>query len=112
MTDIVSTDMTAWLAAKALAIQQLAGGLSSLLAGHMVALGADGKIQNFPLVGYVVMGTTLVAASMAWRVQRGVQARTRECARERGRQRPAGRWAPPQSLLRRCETPATAASRR
>lgn len=55
------------------ALQQLAGGLSSLVAGHMVALGADGKIQNFPLVGYVVMCTTLLAAIMTWRVQRGVQ---------------------------------------
>jgi predicted MFS family arabinose efflux permease len=57
------------------ATQQLAGGLSSLAAGHIVVLGADGKLQNFTLVGYVVAGSTLVAAALAWRVHRGVQAR-------------------------------------
>jgi predicted MFS family arabinose efflux permease len=55
------------------AIQQLAGGLSSLVAGHIVALGADGKIQNFGVVGYVVACTTLIAAFMAQRVQQGVR---------------------------------------
>jgi predicted MFS family arabinose efflux permease len=57
------------------ATQQLAGGLSSLAAGHIVSLGVDGKLQNFPLVGYVVTASTLVAASMAWRVQQGIQLR-------------------------------------
>jgi predicted MFS family arabinose efflux permease len=57
------------------ATQQLAGGLSSLAAGHIVSFGADGKLQHFTLVGYVVVASTLVAASMAWRVNRGVQLR-------------------------------------
>lgn len=44
------------------ALQQLAGGVASLVAGHLVYLGADGQVKDFPLVGYVVVSSTLVAA--------------------------------------------------
>ncbi|MBB3195592.1 MFS transporter [Roseateles terrae] len=44
------------------ALQQLAGGVASLVAGHLVTLGANGEVQNFPRVGYVVITTTLTAA--------------------------------------------------
>lgn len=57
------------------AIQQLAGGLSSLAAGHIVAVGSDGKLQNYTVVGYVVVASTLTAAFLATRVQRGLLAR-------------------------------------
>jgi predicted MFS family arabinose efflux permease len=56
-------------------IQQLSGGLASLLAGHIVALGADGRIEHFQTVGYVVVGTTLAAVWLVWRIQGEVQAR-------------------------------------
>ena len=58
------------------AIQQLSGGVASLVAGHIVSFGADGKLQNFEVVGYVVVASTLVAASLAWRVQKGIQLRS------------------------------------
>lgn len=58
------------------AIQQLSGGVASVVAGHIVSFGADGKLQHFDVVGYVVVGSTLVAASLAWRVQRGIQRRS------------------------------------
>ena len=57
------------------AIQQLAGGLSSLAAGHIVAVGTDGKLLHYPVVGYVVIASTLTAAFLATRVQRGLQER-------------------------------------
>jgi len=57
------------------ATQQLAGGLASLIAGHVVSFGADGKLQHFPIVGYVVVGSTLMAAFMAWRIQQGIRGR-------------------------------------
>lgn len=57
------------------AIQQLSGGLASLLAGHIVAFGADGKLQHFDSVGYVVIGSTLLAALMTWRVHLDLQQR-------------------------------------
>ena len=44
------------------ALQQLAGGVASLVAGHLVTLGANGEVQHFPRVGYVVVSTTLIAA--------------------------------------------------
>jgi len=55
-------------------IQQLSGGLASLVAGHIVALGADGRLLRFPVVGYVVVCTTLVAIGLVWKIQREVDA--------------------------------------
>ncbi len=41
------------------ALQQLAGGLAALVSGHIVTIGADGKLEHFPWVGNVLIGTTL-----------------------------------------------------
>jgi len=57
------------------AIQQLSGGFASLLAGHIVVIGVDGKLQHFEIVGYVLVATTLVAVYLVWRVQRGLTPR-------------------------------------
>jgi predicted MFS family arabinose efflux permease len=51
-------------------IQQLAGGLASVVAGHIVTLAPDGKLQHFDVVGYIVVATSLVAFSLVWRLQR------------------------------------------
>jgi predicted MFS family arabinose efflux permease len=50
-------------------IQQLAGGFSSLAAGHIVSIGPDGRLQHFPVIGYVVVGTTLIAMLLVRRIQ-------------------------------------------
>ena len=42
-------------------IQQLAGGVSSVIAGHVVALGADGKLLHFDRIGYIVVVTSLIS---------------------------------------------------
>jgi len=55
-------------------ISQLAGGLASLVAGHIVQQGADGKIHHYDIAGYVVVATSLLACFLLWRVQRGVTA--------------------------------------
>jgi len=55
------------------AIQQLSGGMASVVSGHIVVLGADGRLQHFPVVGYVVMASTLAAAVLAWRIQRDLR---------------------------------------
>jgi len=57
------------------AIQQLSGGFASLLAGHIVLIGVDGKLQHFNSVGYVLVATTLLAGYLVWRVQRGLPSR-------------------------------------
>ena len=57
------------------ATQQLAGGLASLVAGHIVALDADGRLLHYPVVGYVMVCTTLMGIGMVWRIQRDILAR-------------------------------------
>ena len=51
-------------------IQQLSGGLASVLAGHLVTLGADGRLQRFDVIGYVVVGAMVIALVLVWRLQR------------------------------------------
>jgi len=57
-------------------IQQFAGGLASVLAGHIVSLGVDGKLQHFAWVGYIVVGTTIITAVLTWFIQQGIQKRS------------------------------------
>ena len=51
-------------------VQQLSGGIASVVAGHIVTLGADGKLQHFGVLGYVVTATSLVALTLLWLLQR------------------------------------------
>jgi predicted MFS family arabinose efflux permease len=53
-------------------IQQLSGGVASLVAGHIVKFGADGKILHYDIAGYVVIATSLITAFLLWRINRGV----------------------------------------
>jgi predicted MFS family arabinose efflux permease len=55
-------------------ISQLAGGLASLVAGHIVQQGADGRIHHYNIAGLVVVGTSLLACVLLWRIQRGLAA--------------------------------------
>jgi predicted MFS family arabinose efflux permease len=56
-------------------ISQLAGGVASLVAGHIVQQGADGKIHHYDVAGYVVVATSLTACVLLWRIQRGIAVR-------------------------------------
>jgi len=58
-------------------ISQLAGGLASLVAGHIVAQGADGKLHHYDVAGYVVVATSLLACVLLWRIQHGINAPAR-----------------------------------
>jgi len=49
-------------------IQQFSGGIASVIAGHIVSLGTDGKLLHFDVVGYVVVGTALIALALVWRI--------------------------------------------
>jgi predicted MFS family arabinose efflux permease len=53
-------------------LSQLAGGLASLVAGHIVQQGADGRILHYDVAGYVVVATSLLACLLLWRIQRGL----------------------------------------
>ena len=52
-------------------IQQLAGGIASVIAGHIVTVGTDGKLQHFDRIGDVMVGTALLALALLWALQRG-----------------------------------------
>jgi predicted MFS family arabinose efflux permease len=56
-------------------IQQMAGGLASVVAGHIVTLGAGGRIEHFETIGYIVVATALVALALVWAMQRSLAAR-------------------------------------
>jgi predicted MFS family arabinose efflux permease len=58
-------------------IQQLAGGVASVAAGHIVTQAADGRLEHFDTVGYVVVATSLVATALLWRLQRDLPATAR-----------------------------------
>ncbi len=56
-------------------IQQLSGGVASVVAGHLVALAADGKLEHFDRIGWVVVGASLVSLTLLWRLQASRSAR-------------------------------------
>ncbi len=56
-------------------IQQVSGGIASLVAGHIVTQDPEGRIEHFPVVGYVVVVTTLVSVLLVRQIQRQLQAR-------------------------------------
>ncbi len=49
-------------------IQQLSGGIASVIAGHIVTLAPDGAVMHLEVVGYVVVGTTLCSLWLVRRV--------------------------------------------
>jgi hypothetical protein len=50
--------------------------MTSLVAGHIVQQGADGRIHHYDIAGYVVIAMSLMACILLWRVQRGVKSDT------------------------------------
>ena len=57
------------------AIQQVSGGIASVIAGQIVTSAPDGKLEHFPVVGYVVIGATLVTMFTTWKMKRGIERR-------------------------------------
>ena len=51
-------------------VQQLSGGLASVVAGHIVVVGSDQKLQHFDTIGFVVVASTLTSLLLLWRLQR------------------------------------------
>nr|WP_247530405.1 hypothetical protein [Bradyrhizobium sp. 199] len=56
-------------------LQQLSGGLGSVLAGAIIAQGSDGSLIHFDRIGYVVVTTTIVTLVMMYFVQKAVAER-------------------------------------
>lgn len=51
-------------------IQQLSGGISSAIAGMIVAPGLDGKLLHYEVLGYVVTSTMIIASIMIYRLDK------------------------------------------
>ena len=51
-------------------VQQLSGGVASVIAGHIVTIGADSRLQHFEVVGYAVVGSSLVSLLLLWTLLR------------------------------------------
>ena len=56
-------------------LQQLSGGLGSVLAGAIIAQAPDGTLIHFDRIGYVVVATTIITLVMMYFVQKSVAER-------------------------------------
>ncbi len=54
-------------------LQQLAGGLSSLVAGLIVVETASGELEHFDTLGYILVGTVLATTVMVYYIRRIVE---------------------------------------
>ena len=53
-------------------IQQLSGGLASVVSGHIVTQAMDGHLEHFDTVGYVVACSSLASAALLWYLLRSM----------------------------------------
>jgi predicted MFS family arabinose efflux permease len=53
-------------------VQQLSGGIASVIAGVVVAQGPGGDLQHFDQIGYIVVATTLLSLGLMYFVHRSV----------------------------------------
>ena len=70
VTGIPSAEQRGAFTAVNAALQQLAGGLAALVSGHIVTVAADGRLEHFPWVGNVLIGTTLLVGLLIWPLAR------------------------------------------
>jgi predicted MFS family arabinose efflux permease len=57
-------------------VQQLSGGLGSVLAGAIIVQNANGSLRHFDWVGYVVVATTMISLVAMYFVQKSVAKQT------------------------------------
>ncbi len=53
-------------------VQQISGGIASVIAGVIVTQGPEGNLLNFDRLGYIVVGTTLVSLCLMYFLQKDV----------------------------------------
>jgi predicted MFS family arabinose efflux permease len=51
-------------------MQQISGGVASLVAGIVVTQGPDGALQHFDQLGYIIVATTLLSLGLMYFIQR------------------------------------------
>ena len=72
MTAIPAPNQRGSFSAVSASLQQLSGGLGSVLAAAVIAENADGTLRHFDHLGFIVVGTSLVALIAMYFVQRQV----------------------------------------
>jgi len=51
-------------------LQQISGGLASVIAGYIVTEGPGGYIEHFPVLGYILVATTLITSYQMYQIHR------------------------------------------
>ncbi|WP_131694682.1 MFS transporter [Dyadobacter tibetensis] len=59
-------------------VQQIAGGIASLIAGFIVSEGEDGKIQNYPTLGFVVVIAVVITIFLMRVIHQNLKSRNHE----------------------------------
>jgi predicted MFS family arabinose efflux permease len=54
-------------------IQQVSGGLAAIVGGLIVSQTATGALEHFDVVGYVLVGTTLITLAMMYLISRSIE---------------------------------------
>ncbi len=54
-------------------VQQISGGIASMIAGLIVVQSADGMLHRYDLLGYVVIGTMLITVGMMYWINQHVE---------------------------------------
>ncbi|MFN3454395.1 MAG: MFS transporter [Pseudobdellovibrio sp.] len=54
-------------------LQQVSGGIASVIAGLIVVETVAGKIENFEIIGYILVATTLISIYTVRRIEKNVQ---------------------------------------
>ncbi|WP_413612531.1 MFS transporter [Bdellovibrio sp. HCB-110] len=57
-------------------IQQVSGGIASVIAGLIVVEGSNGSIEHFDTLGYIIVGVILVTISMMYVINKNVEVKT------------------------------------
>ena len=57
-------------------VQQLSGGLGSVLAASIIAQNADGSLRHFDRLGYIVVLTSVMSLTAMYFVQKSVARQT------------------------------------
>jgi predicted MFS family arabinose efflux permease len=75
-------------------LQQLSGGVAASIAGLIVYQSADGRLHNYNVLGFVVMGAMLLTVAMVYPIHRAVRAKMAQAGARGGMGPGAGGVAP------------------
>jgi hypothetical protein len=59
-------------------LQQISGGIASVVAGLIVVEQADKSLKNFDVLGYILVGTTLISVFLIYKVDQIIRQRNQE----------------------------------